>query len=210
MGDELNLRLPVLRAVDSILATMQAAFSQDKFVDNSNLLRYLPDNPKESKVWICDADQRPEERGGNRMIILVSRGEYSPQDLHLLNDAGTFTQSRSQSDLAFIPVYVQCEAGNKTQSEVLASICYHVIKYFRKELMAEFDIHHIRLLGITPPVKQQDVPGDPWISTVNVQVQIQELSVMVDIANHLNTTEILNQASKTMRERVLALDSTPQ
>lgn len=207
--DRLDLRLPSIKVVDVILAALQAAFGQDKlFSGISNPYRYIREDPAQSKVWICDKDEREGERDGKRMIIQVMRGDYSPSELHLQNRAlGGFGSPIGQSDLASAPIYIQCEAGTQLQSEILASMCYSIIKYFREDLMADYDIHSLRALGISPASKQKGVNGDPWLTTVTLKVEMQEICQVVEIANHLNRTLIQGALDKIKDRAVVSLDS---
>ncbi len=206
-----DVRLAAIKATDVILAALQAAFGQDKLLNGSNPYKFNRDDPKASKVWVCDPGSRVDERDGNRMIITVSRGDYQPQELHFMNNAGSnFCDVNESSDLAQTPVFITCEAGAKTASEVLASIVYNVIKIFRQQLMAEYDIHSIRLTGITPPVETKDVPGNPWTTTVNLRLETQEHNQMVELANHMNKMDIDIALAETVKRGFISLDSTPQ
>lgn len=213
MPDErIDLRLPSIKVADVILAALQAAFGQEKlFDDMANPYRFIRDDPSGSKVWVCDPDQRQAERDGKRMIVQVTRGEYTPNELHLMNRGqGGFSQPTDRHDLASAPIYVMCEAGLKIQSEVLASMCYSILKYFREELMAEYDIHSIRLAGISPSVKQKGTNGEPWMTTVTVKVEVGEFGKVVELGNHLNMTLIKGALDHNDARAVVSLDSPPQ
>jgi hypothetical protein len=206
-----DVRVRAMQATDVILAALQAAFGQDKLFNGSNPLRFIRDDPKASKVWVCDPESRTDERDGNRMIIMVTRGEYQPQELHLYNGAGgNFGDLNEYSDLAQTPLFISCEAGNKTGSEVLASIVYDVLKIFRQQLMAQYDIHSIKLASITPAMKLKDVAGNPWSTVVNVRLETQERVQMVELANHLNKTNIDIELEQNKKRAFVVLDSTPQ
>lgn len=206
-----DVRVKALQATDVILAALQAAFGQDKLFNGANPLRFLRDDPKGSKVWVCDPESRVDERDGNRMIVMVSRGEYQPQELHLFNTAGgNFGDRNEYSDLAQTPLFIQCEAGTKTASEVLASIVYDILKIFRQQLMADYDIHSIKLAGITPPTKLADVPGNPWLTVVNARLETQERIEMIELANHMNKAQIDIELEKNKKRAFIVLDSTPQ
>lgn len=206
---DIDLRLPAIKSADFILATLQSAFSQDDLVDGTNPYRYIPNQPQNSKVWVCAKPQRIDTRDGNRMIVTVSRGDYLPQDLHLYNNAGgNFGDIRNQSDLASTTIYIECEAGNDTASEVLASVCYEVIKKFRLEIMAEFDVHSLRPMAISPPQERPGVPGKVWVTTVTVKVDVQEFGKMTEVANRLNAMTIREAASQLRQQRILQLDTS--
>jgi hypothetical protein len=206
-----DVRLGAIKATDIVLATLQAAFAQDRLIDNTNPYRFVRDDPKGSKVWVCDPESRLTERDGNSMMITVTRGEYAPQELHLYNAAGSnFEDEENLSDLATTPVIIQCEAGSKVLSEVLASISYGVLKLFRRQIMEEFDIHSLKVTGISPPVKQRDVPGDPWLTVVSLRLETQEQNLMIELANHMNHETINAQLAANVKREILTLDSPPQ
>lgn len=208
MADRPDIRLGAIKAADVILAALQAAFAQENLFNGGNIFRFVRDDPRNSRVWVCDPESRLQERDGNRSMIMVSRGEYAPQEMHLYNMAGSnFHDKRDYSDLATTPIFITCEAGTKTTSEVLASIVYNVLKIFRKDLMAEFDIFDIRLRGISPAQKHQDVPGEPWITTVTLTLQTQEQNHLTELANHLNHTVIAAALSQELKRKIVALDS---
>lgn len=207
--DRLDLRLPSIKVVDVILASLQAFFGQDKFFGNtSNPYRFVRDDPSQSKVWICDKDEREGERDGKRMLIQVMRGDYNPSELHLQNRAtGGFSNPISQSDLASAPVYITCEAGTQLQSEILASMCYSVLKCFREDLMADYDIHSLRVLGVSPASKQKGVNGEPWLTTVTLKIEMQEICTVIEIANNLNRTLIRGALDRIKDRAIVSLDS---
>lgn len=205
-----DVRVKAIQATDVILSVLQAAFGQDKLFNGTNTLKFLRDDPKGSKVWVCDPESRTDERDGNQMIVMVARGEYQPQELHLYNSAGSNFGDRDDfSDLAQTPIFISCESGSKTSSEVLASIVYDVLKIFRKQLMSEYDIHSIKLSGITAPVKQKDVPGNPWTTVVNVRIETQEHIQMIELANHMNMIDVNVELTKNTNRAFLVLDATP-
>jgi len=206
-----DVRLGAIKAADVILATLQAAFSQDDLIEGGNPYRFVRDDPKGSRVWVCDPESRLTERDGNTMMITVARGEYAPQELHLYNASGSnFEDQANLSDLATTPVIIQCEAGSKMSSEILASIVYNVVKLFRLQIMEEYDIHSIKMTGISPPNKQRDVPGDPWLTVVSIRLETQEQNLMIELANHMNHETINAQLTKNVERTILALDSPPQ
>ena len=205
-----DVRVKAIQATDVILAALQAAFGQDKLFNGANPLRFLRDDPKGSRVWVCDPESRTDERDGNQMIVMVARGEYQPQELHLYNAAGAnFDGKEDFSDLAQTPIFISCESGTKTSSEVLASIVYDVLKIFRKQLMAQYDIHSIKLSSITAPMKQKDVAGNPWITVVNVRIETQEHIQMTELSNHMNMIDVDIEVTKNVERAFLVLDATP-
>lgn len=212
VDDRIDLRLPSIKVVDVILASLQAAFGQERlFNDVANPYRFVRDNPSGSRVWVCTPEERVGERDGKRMIVTVTRGEYNPQELHLLNRTdGGFGRPIRNTDLASAPIYIQCEAGTQVQSEVLASICYSVIKLFRQDLMAEYDIHSLKMNGISAAVKQKGVPGEPWVTMVSMKVEMQEICTITELGNSLNMTVIRGELDKNKTRLVVALDSTIQ
>lgn len=206
-----DLRLEAIRATDVILAALQAAFSQDILFDNGNPMRFIRDDPKGSKVWVCDPESRLLERDGNRLMVQVSRGDYVPQELHLHNRiGGNFSDMIEESDLGTTSILIQCEGGNKTSSEVLASVVYGILKHFRCQIMQDYDIHSIRMMGISPPTLMKDIPGEPWITNVTLRLETQEHSLITEITNHLNTIDIASHVTANQNRVVLSLDSTPQ
>jgi len=210
MENRPDVRLGAIKATDVILAALQAAFGQDNLLNGTNPYRFVRDDPKASRVWVCDPESRMDERDGNHMIVMVSRAEYTPQELHLFNLAGSnFSDTKDMSDLAVTNIFIQCEAGNKTSSEVLASIVYNVIKLFRLDLMKDFDIHSIKLMSISPPVKQKEVPGEPWLTTVTIRIETQESCQMVELANHMNHETIAAEIDRNQKRTIVSLDSTP-
>jgi hypothetical protein len=173
-------------------------------------LLFVKDDPKASKVWVCDPESRLETRDAARSIVMVSRGDYLPQELHLLNAGDGASDQRDYSDLATVPVIIQCEAGSKIASDVLASVVYHVLKLFRLDLMRDYDIHSLKFSSIGPPVKYDDQPGKPWITTVSLRIETQEHSRYREIATHLNKAQIAVTFAENTQKRLLSLDSTPQ
>jgi hypothetical protein len=191
-------RLPSVRMVDVVLATLQAAFQQENLLEGQNPYRFTPADPKNSRVWICDPDARVDgpERDGQRMIITVRRGEYAPQELGMQNVSGGDWQGRkTYMDLADAPIFVDCEAGNKLSSEALASISYNILKMFRRQIMADFDIDSIKMRGISPPTKFGDAPAQPWVTTVTMLVTMREQFTLTELTNTLNIARIVTETS---------------
>lgn len=188
-----EFRLPAIRVTDVILATLQAAFSQDVLIEGANPYRFNRDDPKNSRVWVCDPDSRVDanERDGQRMVVMVSRGSYQPGETSMHNYAGgTFSGEQNFTDIAYAPIYIQCEAGNKVSSEVLASISYQILKLFRRRIMADYDLNNLKLLEISAPTKIGDATGEPWVTTVTARVEIQEHAQLTELSNRLNHVAI--------------------
>lgn len=198
-----DVRLHVLKAVDGVLAALQSTFAQDNLLGDGNPYQFNGEDPKGSKVWICDPDSREGyERGGQRMLITVSRGDVQPMDMHLHNQAdGGWNEARSYSDLYTTSVWVRCEAGNKIQSEVLASIVAQILKFFRQDLMTEFDIHEISVKSISSPSKIESVAGEPWQTSVLLQVQTQEMFQITTLMNQVNKLNIVTGFKKAAGKR---------
>lgn len=210
--DLLENRLEAIKVTDVILAALQAAFASDKLVDGGNPYRFIRDDPANSRVWVCDPDSRVEfsETDGNRLIVMVSRGDYVPSDLHLHNRGdGGWDGVEELYDHATTMVFVQCEAGNKTSSEVLASICYNILKLFRRELMQQYDILNIKFHAISPATANSDVPGNPWITNVSLRLETQERFRMTEIANHLNHLLVNAEMAANVKRQIIYLDATP-
>ncbi|MFA6132437.1 MAG: chitobiase/beta-hexosaminidase C-terminal domain-containing protein [Phycisphaerae bacterium] len=200
-SDVLDRVMPV-RIVDIMLALLQAAFSQADLMDGKNPLRFNRNDPKNSRLWICDPDARIDtERDGRRMLVSVTRGEMEPAEAHLHNVAGGDMHGNIEfSDLVSATVAIQCEAGSRTSVEVLAHACYSVIKLFRRQVMKDYNITNLRVLGITAPQRTEGMPGDPWLCTVMVRCEYQERSMMSELANHLNYLNI----KSSMKENLVA------
>lgn len=136
------------------------------------------------------------------MIITVARGDVQPMDMHLHNQAdGSWNSPKNYSDMYQTPVFVRCEAGNKLQSETLASICDQVLKFFRRDIMAEFDIHDYSVKSITSPIQIAGVAGEPWQTSVIVQVQTQEMFQITEFANTMNKLNVVQQFKKTAAKK---------
>lgn len=200
-SDVIHRVMPV-RVVDIVLALLQAAFSQENLMDGANPLRFNRNDPKNSRLWICDPDGRVDtERDGRRMLVSVTRGEMTAAEAHLHNVAGGDLHGTTEfSDLISASVMVQCEAGSRTSVEVLAHSCYAVIKLFRRQLMQDYDITNIKVMGITPPQRTEGVPGDPWLCTVMLRCEYQERATMTELSNHLNYLNI----NTSMKEHLVA------
>lgn len=209
MSDALDLRLHALKAVDVILAALQTAFAEESLIEGQNPYRYLANDPKNSKLFICDPEGRTGfDRSGNRLLICVYRTDFQPQNLHMHNHADGASDGRTYSDLCNTNVYIQCEAGNKTQSEALASIVYQILKMFRLDLMREFDIFNLNPSTVGAPTQLASVKGEPWSTTVSVQVQTQESYHITELANHMNHVKI-RQTLKENVARTMTLDANP-
>lgn len=185
MNSDPEFRLPALRAVDAILQVLQHAFSSETLMDGANPYRFNRNDPKGSRVWVCDPDSRVDstDRDGIQMMVMVERGEYSPGEMTMNNYAGgNFSDEKIYTDLATTPVYIKCEAGSKLASETLASICYTVLKAFRPALMAEQNIHNLKLMGLSPSSKI----NESWLTVVSLRLATQEHYVMTELANAMN------------------------
>jgi hypothetical protein len=190
-SDVIDRVMPV-RVVDIVLALLQSAFSQADLMDGKNPLRFNRQDPKNSRLWICDPDGRIDtERDGRRMLVSVTRGELTPAEAHLHNVAGGDLHGTTEfSDLISAQVAVQCEAGSRTSVEVLAHACYSIIKLFRRQLMKDYEITNIKIMGITSPQRTEGIPGDPWLCSVMLRCEYQERATMTELANHLNYLNI--------------------
>jgi hypothetical protein len=188
-----DVRLSALRAVDTILAVLQSTFAQPDLIEGENPYIFIAGDAKGSRTWICDTEGRTQyDRTSGRMLMLVYRGDFSPQNLHLANRAdGAWTQ-QNFSDLGNTTVYVQCEAGNKQQSEALASIVFQLIKRYRLVLMKEFDIYKITpdRVGAPAEVAGGTAQGKPWATTVAIQVVTQETYTIKQKTNDLNLVDV--------------------
>jgi hypothetical protein len=198
--NRLDVRLHALKAVDGILAALQSTFAQTNLLGDDNPYLFNGDDPKGSQVWICDPEGREGyDRSGNRMIITVARGDCQPMNMHLHNQAqsGGWNSAANYSDLYQTPVIIRCEAGNKVESEVLASICAQILKFFRQDLMTEFDIYEIKVNSISSPGKIEGVAGEPWQTSVMVAVQTQEMFQITTLMNQLNRLNLVKTFKKT-------------
>jgi hypothetical protein len=198
--NKIDVRLHAMKAVDGILAALQTTFAQTNLLGDDNPYLFVDNDPKGSKVWICDPDAREGyERSGNRMLITVARGDCQPMNMHLHNRAqdGSWNSPRSYSDLYQTPVMIRCEAGNKTESEILASIAEQILKFFREDLMKEFDIYEIKVNSVSSPGKIEGVQGEPWQTSVMVSVQTQEMFQITTLMNQLNRLNIVKQFVST-------------
>lgn len=205
VGHRVDVRLGAMKAVDVILAALQTTFQLPNLANGTNPFRYLPEDPQQSKVWISDAEGRlAGDRGGNRMLILVDRGDYTPMDLHLHNHGGGFADEKSFSDLGRTMVMVTCEGGNRVQSEQLASVVYQIIKAFRHDLMAEFDIFNLQPMSVGRATQAEGTQGAPYSTTVAIQVETQETLFITEAANSLNRMDFVRtfEANKSRTEEV--------
>ena len=188
-----DVRLSALRAVDTILAVLQSTFAQPDFIEGDNPYLFVPGDAKGSRTWICDSEGRSQyDRTSGRMLILVTRGDFSSQNLHLANRADGAWEQKNFSDLGNTTVYVQCEAGNKQQSEALASIVFQLIKRYRLVLMKEFDIYKITPTRVGAPaeVAGGTAQGKPWATTAEIQVVTQETYSIHEKSNALNLVDV--------------------
>lgn len=209
-GDILNRALPI-RVVDVILATLQAAFSSEVLIDGRNPLRFNRDDPKNSRVWVCSPEARLDsERDGRRMFVTVERSDYVPSEMHMQNYAGgNLTDQSSFTDLASTMVMVHCEGGNRSASEFLAFCCYSILKLFRRQIINDFDMTNMHLVNISTPRRQDGIPGDPWITTVTLKVELQEFAFMTELANHLNQLSLSIQQNMELNSSGLPVYPAP-
>jgi len=202
MANQLDIRLHALKGVDAILAALQTTFSNPKLLGLDETYFYSGD-VKTSPVWICDPQSKTGfERGSNRMLITVSRGEFQPNDMHMQNrgQSASFSSStQSFTDMCTTPVYISCEAGNSVQSEMLASVVYQILKFFRQDLMTEFDLFHLTVSGISSPAQASGTVGSPWITTVSVRLQTQEMFQLTQLTNDVNRVKIVAQIKDAAR-----------
>lgn len=204
-------RLPSIRVVDVVLATLQAAFQQPNLLEGQNPYLFNPADPKNSRVWICDPDARVDgpERDGQRMVITVRRGDYSPQELGMQNvSGGNWQGTKTYMDLAETPIFIDCEAGNKLSAEALASISYNIIKMFRRQILADFDIDTIKMRGISPPVKMGDAPAQPWVATVSLSLVMREQYTLTDLTNTLNIARLVVQPANAVNAPMTPIVTT--
>lgn len=205
LTQQLRSRVPVIRAADAITAALQSAFAASNLMGSDNAFRFNRDDPRGSAVWICAPDNVVKnERDGRRVLITVERGDYSPAELHLQNYAeGGFTSDTATfSDLASTTIYIKCAAGSRIQSEMVASVSYNVLKMFRRDLMREFDIHNIRLVGISAPLELNDAPGNPWLTVVSVRVDVQESALVTELTQQLNRVNFLGAVKDTVMQNL--------
>jgi len=195
-------RIPVMRCRDVILAALQSAFSLPDLADGGNPFRFNRDDPQMSPVWISTPGGAVmSERDGGRALINVTRGEYSPNEIGLHNAAGgSFSAGTSvQKDLGVTMIQIMCTAGNEVLSETLAHYCYAILKMFRHDIVAEYAIHNIRMLGISAPVQESGAAGSPWMTTVMVRVEIQENNFIQTLGNRLNRVEFMANVHDTLQ-----------
>ncbi len=206
MPNQLDIRLHAIKGVDAILAALQTSFSHPDMLGVDQTYLYTGD-VKTSPVWICDPQSKDNfERGSNRMLITVSRGEFQPNNMHMLGRAQQESFSsvtQPFSDMCTTPVSITCEAGNSVQSEILASIVYQVLKFFRMDLMKEFDIFDIAVNGISSPIRATGAVGSPWLTTISVRLQTQEMFQLTELTNDLNKIKIVAQIKETAQSRVI-------
>lgn len=214
LATNLDQRLPAIRIRDVVLALLRATFGRSDLVgkDEQSPYLFIPGDEKGSKVWISTPDGRVKhsERDGRRGYITVDRGDYVPHEMHLHNvQSQNFSDQQTFSDLGTSQIMIHCEEGSEVGSEVLASICYTVIKVFRRQLMDDYDIFSLQLLNISTPAPQEQVPGQPWLCTVNVRIEMQEHNEMTEIANRMNKMEISAELNQIATQTIASLDGTP-
>jgi hypothetical protein len=214
LSSDLDKRLPAIRARDVILAALQAAFANEGlFGEGFNPFLYVPNDASKSSLWICTPESKNDFSGrdGRRSLITVERSDYVPQDMHLQNHiGGGFNDTLDYSDLGSTTLMVRCEAGNETESEVLASVSYGVLKIFRPQLMESYDIFNLKPVSISPPVRADDTPGVPWVTIVHLRLEVQEYAHMVEIANRLNRLDIDQALANQEHLTITSLDATPE
>lgn len=207
MPNHLDIRLHALKAVDAILAALQSSFARPEMLGLDDAYRFNRDDPKNSKVWICDPESKAGfERGNNRMLITVSRGEFQPLDMHMQNKGQSSFSDPTQNftDLCRTPITISCEAGNKLQSEMLASIGYQILKFFRLDLMKEFDLFHLSVNGVSAPMQITGTTGNPWVTQISVRLETQEMFQLTELFNDVNKVEIMATIKNTA---ITAFDS---
>lgn len=198
-----DMRLVALRAADAVLAAIQATLAlPDLFGERGNPYHYNPEDEANCRVWVCHDYSRAEfERKGSRMLVTVNRMDYTPQELHQHNfGEGNFSDELDFRDLGLTTVLISCEGGNYTQAENLASICYQIIKMFRRDLMAEFDLHNIAVSSITTPAVVQGAEGNPWRCSIPVRIEAMERNHIVEDANALNRVDVIGRAKAAYEE----------
>jgi hypothetical protein len=199
--NNVDVRLHALKAVNAILAALQSTFARPDLLGISNEYLFNPEDPKNSRLWICDPGSHEKyDRSGNRMLVMVQRGEFQPMDMHLHNvGQGSFSDpAASFTDLCRTPIFIRCEAGNSLQSETLASVCYQVLKFFRRDLAAEFDLHELVVSSVSPASQIGSVSGSPWVTTVTCRVDTQEMFQLFELGNDMNKFEIIAKIKKTV------------
>jgi len=203
-----DIRLPALRAVDAVIAALQSTFALDNLIDGHNPYRFIENDPARSPVWICHAEARQQgDRAGNAKFITVSRGEYVPQDLHMLGNAGSnFSDTFEYSDLADTLVLINCEGASAIESETLASISYSILKMYRIDLQREFELHNLTPVSIGTPSRIPTAVGAPYVTTVAIKIQTQERFTLREIANQLNHVDIVQRASRLSTQTRLDMD----
>lgn len=216
MTTESNLdqRLPLIKIRDVILAALQSAFANEDLVPGGNPFLFVRDDVKASKVWVCTPEAALKyDRDARRGLVTVERGDYIPSEMHLHNvNSMSFSGGHTDfTDLAATSIMIRCQHGSETMSEVIASACYTILKTFRPQLMMEFDIHSLHIVGITAAHPLAETTGEPWECIVNLRVEMQEHSRMTEVANNLNHLEIREALGSLSPERVIAsLDGTPE
>jgi hypothetical protein len=211
MKNLLDVRLHALKAVDATLAALQTTFSQPNLLGDGNDFRYIDGDAENSKVWVCDPDSRDGyDRTGSRMIVMVSRGEFQPMNMHLHNQGqGGFTEEKQPfTDLGRTPIFIKCEAGNKIHSEILASIVYQVLKFFRRDLMKELDIFELEVVSVSAPIQLKGVQGEPWQTVVSLRVETQEMFQISTITNSMNKFELVATIKKKAAD-LASFDTSP-
>jgi hypothetical protein len=201
----MDFRLPAIRARDAILGILQAAFADPELTGGSPDYQFQAHDPQGSPVWITTTAGRPAyPRDGRAKLIVVDRGDYIPQELGQLNTQYPgFDGTQTLSDIGHTSIYIRCEATTETGSEVLASICYTVLKVFRREIQREYDLVTIRLGGISAPLLEAEKESQPWVTVVTLNVGVQEYAVLTEITNRLNRLDILQPPVLPSQEAVV-------
>ena len=204
-------RLPAMRAVDVVLAALQMVFAQATLLGKNTPYRFLREDPQKSNVWICDVDSRVRatENDAHRRIIQVSRSDYLPAEHHMHNLAsGGFGDTITLSDEGSVNVNVQCESGTKSESELLASLCYVLLKTLRSDLMETYNIYNLRFTAVSAPTLVNGVPGSPWVTTVVLLVQVQEQYSVESTGTLMNRVQMDAIIAENIQRPVLTLDSS--
>jgi hypothetical protein len=209
----LDFRLPALRMRDVILAVLKAAFSlPDLLGGQGNPYRFTPGDVAASQIWISSEEGRVGAgRDGQQNAITVSRSDYTPSEAHLHNMAGlTFSNgTQNFSDLATCMLAIRCDAASSDESEILASIAYFVLKLFRRQVMAEYDLHDLRLLHISPATRQsEEAAGAFFQTTVFLRIEMQEHAKMIELSNSLNHLDISSHLSDGSLAKIVTLDAS--
>jgi hypothetical protein len=209
-GARVDVRLTALRAVDAVLAALQVTFQMPRLINGVNPYRFVPNDPVNSTLWISDAEGRlTTERGGARSTILVDRSDYMPSNNHLHNYAGQddYHGGKVYADLGTTQIIVTCEGGNRLHSETLASIVYQIIKAFRHDIMAEFDLHDLRPMSVGRATRLDNITGNPWRTPVLLKVETQERLIIDELANPMNRADFAAKLHENAGGRTVSVVS---